>query len=271
MTEESNPSPPATQVAPDADNRYVVFCDILGFSNRILVDFDQALEVYKQFGESLSSDFHFNEVKATMYSDAILLTADSLARLLVAVQMLWFLALQNNLMIRGAITKGRYWEKRQGDHLLVASDALVRAVNLEKSVGIPAVVIADDVEIPDEYWLARFAHGPFGTALLHFRDRNIANPFSIMWGASAATRASMLMAESPAHKDKYLWFLALYEAVKNGQELIPPAVLARCQISVSGLHIDCDEVRGVGLLHARQSSTQTYAHQHLCVPGASFM
>ncbi len=208
------------------ETRFVAFCDILGFSNRILVDFGQALEVYKQFGDSLS-DEKFKEVHATMYSDAILLTADSLARLLVAVQMLWFLALRNDLMIRGAITKGRYWEKRQGDHLLVASDALVRAVNLEKSVGVPAVVIADDVEIPDEYWMGRFAYGPFGTALLHFRDRNIANPFSIAWGYSAATRARMLMDESPAHKDKYLWFLALYEAVKNGQELIPPAVLAR--------------------------------------------
>ena len=91
-----------------------------------------------------------------MYSDAILITAMSLARVLQAAQGLWFFALANNFMIRGAITKGRYWEQRRGNDLLVASDALVRAVKLEKSVGIPAVVIADDVEIPDAYWLARF-------------------------------------------------------------------------------------------------------------------
>ena len=135
----------------------------------------------------------------------------SLDKVLVAVQGLWFFALAKNFMIRGAITKGRYWELQQGNHLFVASDALVRAVQLEKSVGIPAVVIADDVEIPDNYWLARFAHGPFATALLHFRDRNIVNPFNLFWGESARNRASILMAENPEHQDKYLWFLALHK------------------------------------------------------------
>jgi len=48
-----------------------------------------------------------------------------------------------------------------------------------------------------------------------------------MWGTSAGDRAKQLMAESQAHKDKYLWFLSLYEAVKNNHELIPSDVLAR--------------------------------------------
>ncbi|HYG97484.1 MAG TPA: hypothetical protein VD837_00020 [Terriglobales bacterium] len=225
MSEEndtvSEPSPESTKV----DVRYVAFCDILGFSNRVLADFDGTLEVYQQFGAEMAS-FSAKEVQATMYSDAILITATSLAPALIAVQHLWFLALTNDLMIRGAITKGRYWEQRQGNHLLVASDALVRAVKLEKAVGVPAVVIADDIDIPDTYWLTRFAK-PFETALLHFRDRNIVNPFNTMWGASAANRASILMAESPEHRDKYLWFLALHKAVQNGQELIPPDVYAR--------------------------------------------
>jgi hypothetical protein len=210
----------------DVQVRYVAFCDILGFSNRVLADFDGTLRVYQEFGTQMSN-FSPNEVQATMYSDAILITATSLAPALVAVQHLWFLALANDLMIRGAIAKGRYWEQRQGNHLLVASDALVRAVKLEKSVGVPAVVIADDVEIPDNYWLTRYANGPFGTALLHFRDRNIVNPFNVMWGSSAANRASILMSESPEHRDKYLWFLALHKAVQSGQELIPPDVFAR--------------------------------------------
>jgi hypothetical protein len=226
MNQNNTVPEPSSRDSETVDVRYVAFCDILGFSNRVLADFDGTLEVYQQFGAEMAS-FSAKEVQATMYSDAILITATSLAKVLGAVQNLWFLALANDLMIRGAITKGRYWEQRQGNHLLVASDALVRAVKLEKSVGVPAVVIADDVEISDNYWLTRFANGPFGTALLHFRDRNIVNPFNVMWGTSAANRASILMSESPEHRDKYLWFLALHKAVQNGQELIPPDVFAR--------------------------------------------
>lgn len=228
MIEESDSSVAVQEGASGADTdiRYVAFCDILGFSNRILTDFDKTLRVYKEFSR-LVVDFQFKDVQATMYSDALLITGISLPRILGAVQGLWFFAMTHNLMIRGAIAKGRYWEQRQGNHLLVASDALVRAVKLEKSIGIPAVVIADDVEIPEDYWLARFQGGPFVTPLLHFRDRNIVNPFNLMWGQSAATRAALLMDENPEHKDKYLWFLALHKAVASGQELIPPDVLQR--------------------------------------------
>jgi hypothetical protein len=224
MTSENNIAVP--DVAGALNVRYVGFCDILGFSNRILTDFDRTLEIYKQFGASLSG-WPIKGTQVTMYSDAVLITGESLSRVLSAVQALWFVALAHDLMIRGAITKGRYWEQREGNHLLVASDALVRAVKLEKSIGVPAVFIADDIEISDELWLIRFHKGLFETPLLHFRDRNIVNPFNTFWFASAATRASQLMADSAPHKDKYLWFLALHKAVSNGQELIPPDTFMR--------------------------------------------
>ena len=228
MPEEKNAPPPGTGETggEGIGDRYVGFCDILGFSSRILADFKGTLEIYKGFANTFSG-VPIEEVQVTIYSDAILVTGKSLGRVSCAIQNLWFVALAHDLMIRGAITKGRYWQQRHGDHMLVASDALVRAVKLERSVSIPAVVIADDLEIPEQVWLNRFANGLFLTPILHFRDRNIVNPFNIMWFRSAATRASQLMAASPSHRDKYLWFLALHEAVGNGQELIPPAVLAR--------------------------------------------
>jgi len=210
----------------ELDTRYVGFCDILGFSNRILGDFNKTLEIYKHFGKSLSS-LPTKDVQVTMYSDAVLITGKSLGRVLSSVQSLWFAALLHDLMIRGAITKGRYWEQREGGHLFVASDALVRAVKLERSIGVPAVFVADDVEIPDELWLLRFHAGLFATPLLHFRDRNIVNPFNPTWFRSAAVRALQLMEGSPSHKDKYLWFLALHKAVAASQELIPADVLTR--------------------------------------------
>ncbi len=224
----------------DTDEFYVAFCDVLGFSNKILADFDGTLEIYRKFGESLAS-LPIPEVTATMYSDAILITSKNLARILSAVQGLWFVALAHDLMIRGAITQGRYWSMRRGDHLLVASDALVRAVKLEKSVGVPAVFVADDVEIDDGLWLQRFANGLLVSPVVHFRDRNIVNPFNTYWFASAKTHALQLMEQSPEHRDKYLWFLALHEAVGTDNEMIPPAVLARFLKDGSLKRLDMDQ------------------------------
>jgi hypothetical protein len=215
--------PPSSENIPE---RYVAFCDILGFSDRILNDFSQRFDAYRGFCE-LIADFSFKDVELTIYSDAVLLVGETLAPVLSAAQGLWFFALSRNLMLRGAITKGHYWELRKGKHLFVASDALVRAVKLEKTVGVPAIFIADDVDIPFEYWIARLQQGLFITPILHFRDRNIVNPFNKYWFVSAKARATILMNESPAHKDKYLWFLALHEAVANNEELIPFPVLRR--------------------------------------------
>jgi hypothetical protein len=53
------------------------------------------------------------------------------------------------------------------------------------------------------------------------------NPFNVFWFRSAASRAQNLMAASPSHRDKYLWFLALHKAVGQGHELIPTDALAR--------------------------------------------
>ncbi|MBU9365356.1 hypothetical protein QZM78_08005 [Burkholderia multivorans] len=222
--QESAPPEPA-QVADAVEEismKYVAFCDILGFSAKIATDFDETLKVYRQFGERLEPQL-FGNVRMTMYSDAILLTSDELFPLLSAVQILWFIALTEDLMIRGGIAYGRYWERRQGDHMMVVSDALVRAVKIEGMVGVPAVVLADDINLDLGYWIPRFSHGQYRTPLLHFRDRNIVNPFSSFWGISARTRATMLMEQSPAHKEKYLWFLALYNAVAAGDKLVPDA------------------------------------------------
>jgi hypothetical protein len=72
-----------------------------------------------------------------------------------------------------------------------------------------------------QLWWCQHENQKVAQAPPHFRDRNIVNPFNTFWFASAATRALQLMAKSPPHRDKYLWFLALHEAVSNGQELIP--------------------------------------------------
>ena len=225
--EDKDPSPPLEKEGREKIvTRYVGFCDILGFSNQIISDFEGTLKIYKEFGQVLSN-LPLKEVEARIYSDAILLIGASLPTISSAIQSLWFVALAHNFMIRGAIAKGRYWEEHRENQLLVASDALVRAVKLEKSIGVPAVFIADDIEIPDEYWLHRFRAGLLQSSILHFRDRNIVNPFNTFWFASAGHRASMLMSTNPSHSEKYLWFLALHKAVSDDAALVPAAVLAR--------------------------------------------
>lgn len=209
----------------EARNVYLAFCDILGFSAMVIKDFDKTLDVYRDFGESITKADYLKDVEITMYSDSVLITGNDLYRVASAVQILWFIALSRDFMIRGAITYGRYWEKKTTRSLMVASDALIRAVNLESTIGIPGVVIADDIEIDDLMWAGFFVKGPFSTSILHFRDRNIVNPFSHYWFASAGTRAMNLLEEHPRHKDKYLWFLALHAAVESGKNLTPEGKL----------------------------------------------
>lgn len=212
------------------EDRFVAFCDILGFSNSVMSDFDGTLAFYDDFGRLMSeSPFSNPDVKVAMYSDSIMITSATLGAMLQAVQTLLFFALSSRFMIRGGIARGRYWERRQRNDLLVISDALIRAVALEKAVSFPAVVLADDIEIPDEYWFPQFAseNGVVTTPLLHFRDRNIVNPFNAFWLLTAGTRARSLMAESPKHRDKYLWFLALHQAVTDRRTLVPPQVIDR--------------------------------------------
>src|SRR5579859_3157873 len=97
MSADNNVSLPLKE-NPDGEaiaTRYVGFCDILGFSARILTDFDGTLDIYKNFG-GLLSEFNFKEVEVTMYSDAVLVTGNALNHVASAIQGLWFFALAND-------------------------------------------------------------------------------------------------------------------------------------------------------------------------------
>lgn len=229
QTPDANPE---VEIEPTRE-RYVAYCDILGFSNMVASEFDETIQATKKLADLLSGMEEMQlDVKITMYSDSILVVGERLRDVLNAVQGLWFFALASDFMIRGSITKGRYWEMRTNSALVVISDALVRAVQLEKQVSIPAVVIADDVEIPEELWYTQFAPDPSGagtivTSLLHFRDRNIVNPFNRYWLLSAGARANRLMQKYPKYKDKYLWFIALHQAVTNRHQLVPQEIFEK--------------------------------------------
>lgn len=212
----------------DQTNKYVAFCDVLGFSASIERDFESTLQLYREFSDFVDPVLERDGVQISVYSDSILITGENLSTVAQTVQIMSFIALQHNMLIRGGISYGRHWEKKSGRHLFMVSDALVRSVRLEASIKIPAIVLGEEVDIPDDLWLVRYAHGQFAAPILHFDGKNIVNPFSMMWGKSAGMRASMLMEESaPEHRKKYEWFLSLHKAVFNNDPLIPEHILKK--------------------------------------------
>lgn len=203
-------------------HKYVAFCDILGFSAKVMHDFDTTQRIYKEFTRKVDTIINPSDIEITIYSDAILITSDDLMPLLQACQILNWVALSENMLLRGGISYGKYWEEKRGRHLCVVSDALIKAVKIEESIKHPIVKIDDDIDIPLRFWAGRFTYGQFVNPVLNFRGNNIVNPFNKFWGYSAGTRARILMEESSSKvKEKYQYFLDLYDAVNTNKLLIP--------------------------------------------------
>lgn len=206
-------------------NKYVAFCDVLGFSHAVENDFEHTIRLYKELSARIS-DWPFPEkANISVYSDSILIVCDELPPLLYAVQALWFATLAQDWLIRGGISYGKYWEDRTNGNLFVVSDALVRAVRLESTIRVPGVVLSPEVEVPLGEWYKRFRDGPFAAPLLHFDGFNVVNPFNPYWFLSAKNRVSSLLAKYPEHAAKYEWFLRLAEHVGNEETLIPTAAV----------------------------------------------
>ena len=210
-----------------APMKYVGFCDVLGFSSAILTDFDATIALYRAFRDDVQSLPFLERAQVTVYSDSILVVSDELPAVLHTIVSLNRAALMQGWLIRGGVAYGKYWEEKENGNLFVVSDALVKAVALEKSVKIPAVVVSEEIPLAIEAWVPRFEHGVFKAPLLHFRGRNIVNPFNSYWFASAAIRAKRLLEEHPKHREKYEWFLSLVEAVAKDDILIPEQALAK--------------------------------------------
>nr|DAG78682.1 MAG TPA: hydrolase [Caudoviricetes sp.] len=208
-----------------AGHKFVAFIDILGFSNRVLHDPEGVLEAYQQFCESILDSPSQLPVEATVYSDAVMLVADNLWAILHAANSVWFFALTRNLVIRGGISYGRYYSKKHDMGLMVVSDALVRAVQLEKDIGVPAVALDDTIFLPDAAWAGHFTgyDNAFDQPLIHYTGLNIVNPFNRAWFRSARMRMLQLLQNSrePKHRAKYGWFLGLWDAVNEMRNMTP--------------------------------------------------
>lgn len=205
--------------------RYVAYCDVLGFSNAVVNLFEHTIAVYAEFMERMR-DWPFPEkAEISIYSDSILIVSDELPPVIHAVKNLWFATLSQDWLIRGGIAYGRYWEQRENGNLFVVSDALVRAVKLESSVGYPAVTFSPEVDLTLAAWTRRYEAGLLPAPVLHFRGLSFVNPFNPCWLQSARMRVSQMLDAYPEHAKKYNWFLDLTTAVDNDESLIPEAIL----------------------------------------------
>jgi hypothetical protein len=206
-------------------NKYVAFCDVLGFSYTVENEFEATIRLYKEFSKRMAEWPFPEKATVSVYSDSILIVCDELPPLLYAVQSLWYTALNQDWLIRGGIAYGKYWEDRSNGNLFVVSDALVRAVRLETTVKIPGVVVSPEVEIPLSTWFVRFRDGPLMAPLLHFEGLNVVNPFNVFWFQSEKKRVQQLKDQFPQYSDKYDWFLKLADEVEAHEPLVPELVL----------------------------------------------
>lgn len=205
--------------------KYVGYCDILGFSAAVLNDFDGTVSLYRQLREHLRMWPFPADAKVSVYSDSILVVSENLPSVLNTIVSLNWAALLQGWLIRGGVAYGRYLEEKEDGNLFVVSDALVHAVAIEKSAKIPAVVVSKDIDLGIEAWVPRFEHNIFRAPLLYFEDRHIVNPFNEYWFKSSVMRVQQMLELHPQHREKYDWFLSLAQSVARDDLLIPESAL----------------------------------------------
>jgi hypothetical protein len=73
----------------------------------------------------------------------------------------------------------------ENGNFFVVSGALVRAVEIEKNIKVPAVVLSEEISLDINAWVPRFAFGIFQTPILYYKGLTIVNPFNLFWFRTA--------------------------------------------------------------------------------------
>jgi hypothetical protein len=206
------------------ESKYVAFIDILGFSKSVEGNFDKMITSYQKILERLKdTTYYVPEVSVKIFSDSLLLISSKLGNMVTMVNLLHFATLSENWMIRGGIGFGNHIELDDSGDYYVLSHGLIEAVSIEKSIRNPCVAVSPRINVPPHWWTPLESN--FLRGLLYYKDIIIVNPFGIMWGYSAMTRASLLLDQYPEHEEKYNWFINLYKAVNSDKPLIPDWVM----------------------------------------------
>ncbi|MBI5603502.1 MAG: hypothetical protein HY879_09100 [Deltaproteobacteria bacterium] len=203
-------------------NQYVAFVDILGFGREVNENFCNLLENYEKMLDFIRIPQSISlNVTVKVFSDSFIISSRNIHQLSEVVKGLHMMTLANDFLIRGGIGFGSHIEVQKETDLYVVSQALNRAVEVEKEIKMPCVALHESVEIPDEWWNPDVS--PFMRKILYFDGIRLISPFNVFWGTTARLRVASMSKKYPEHRDKYDWFLKLYEAVISGDPLIPPA------------------------------------------------
>jgi hypothetical protein len=206
------------------DHKYVAFLDVLGFSNMVTDKFDQTLEIYEKLIDAMRMhEIVDTGVSLQIYSDSILLISDSLSSILQIAGMVQFTTLFEGFLVRGGIGYGKHVSVQNGSHTYVVSEALINAVNVEKTVKMPCVALHEDIKIPDEWWPLDV--DPVMRTLHHFKGLNVVSPLNMMWGVSAIDRVKHMKKQSPEFSEKYDWFIELATSILERRQLVPKHLL----------------------------------------------
>jgi hypothetical protein len=206
------------------ENKYVAFCDILGFSNSVINEFDKVIAIYKDFRNEIDK-YDFFKLKISIYSDSILIMSDDIIEITKAVQILLWRALSYGWIIRGGIAYGKHWKESDENNLFIVSEALVKAVNIEKTIKHPIIVISDEIDLGLEYWQLGFEYSVFDLPIINYNNQNIVNPFNNYWFKSAEIKLNELKNIYVSHSHKYEYLLEIIEAIKTNQEFIPQSII----------------------------------------------
>ncbi len=202
------------------EHKYVAFCDVLGFSDGVTDRFEETIETYRALMRG-HADFPIPEgVEITIYSDSILMVSKELLPIISAVNLFWFQALMHDCLLRGGIAYGRHWSETSNGNLLVVSEALVKAVKIEKTIRHPAVALSSDISVHSALWLAALEHKNLGT-LIHYEGLNCVSPFNVYWFQSGRHRVEQMKERWPQFSEKYDWFLKIAEILDSGRTLVP--------------------------------------------------
>jgi hypothetical protein len=98
---------PAIFNVSDSQVRHVAFLDILGFSAKVLSDFQGTVALYTELVKrwhTLTRANAYLQVQLTIYSDSIILICEELPPLLQAITSLYMITMSLSCMLRGGWT-----------------------------------------------------------------------------------------------------------------------------------------------------------------------
>jgi hypothetical protein len=150
---------------------------------------------------------------------------DKLVDVAKTVQTLLWRTLRYNWVVRGGIAYGKHWKESDENNLYVVSEALVKAVTIEKTIKHPIIAISNEIKLGLEYWLYGFNHSVFDLPIIHYDNSNIVNPFNNYWFKSAELKLNELKSKHAKHADKYEYFLKMIEDIKNHKEFVPKYII----------------------------------------------